>query len=212
MPQTKFSPSELQEQDRKLWKGLGRFIDRIAPTLFEVGVWIFGSLIAFNLLVLASLFTIGPVDLSIKIATIAFALDLPLNLAGLIMLRLVQELKGSGFENQLVQAFKEEGYISDQIPQPPDLDAALTEINKRRMSIVLQAASVAIVVSLLLTLAGMISTLWYMAWWISVAFIAMIVACLITLILIMVRSQPPESQKPAGPDGRDLEELPEAEK
>jgi hypothetical protein len=119
LPKTVLTPAELEEQNQQVWRGFGRFFDRITPTLFELGAWSFGSLIAFNLLVLASLFTIGPVANSIKVAAATFALGLPLDLVGLFLLRMVQGLKSTGLEDKLAQAFQEEGLVSDQIPARP---------------------------------------------------------------------------------------------
>src|SRR5438045_5336792 len=42
--------------------GLAKLVERITPWLLDLGNWIFGALIAFNLLVLSALLTIGPVD------------------------------------------------------------------------------------------------------------------------------------------------------
>ena len=68
------------------------------------------------MLVQAALFTIGPVDPAILVATAAFALALPLNVTGLLLLRLIQEMKGARFEDELAQALQEAGSVSDQIP------------------------------------------------------------------------------------------------
>jgi hypothetical protein len=59
-------------------KAVSKVLENIMPWLLDVGSWIFGGLIAFNLLVMASLITVGPVDRSIKISTAGFALALPL--------------------------------------------------------------------------------------------------------------------------------------
>ncbi len=184
-----------EEMNRRLWRGFGRFIDRITPALYELGVWLFGSLIAFNLLILAALFTVGPVDAAIKVGTTATALALPLNVTGLVLLRLVQELKGVSAEDQLMQAFHEEGFNSDQIPAPQELEATLGNMRSRRTAVVLRSSAGILASSALLTLIGLISTLWHMAWWIAVSFLAMIVLSLIIAILIMAASQPPDSPK-----------------
>ena len=116
MSQTDPTPADAEELNQQIWRGFGKFIDRITPWLYEVGILIFGSLIALNLLVQAALFTIGPVDPAIMVATAAFALALPLNVTGLLLLRLIQEMKGARFEDELAQALQEAGSVSDQIP------------------------------------------------------------------------------------------------
>ena len=174
---------------------MARFIHRIAPTLFELGAWIFGSLIAFNLLVLASLFTIGPAANSIQVAAAAFALALPLDLVGLFLLRMIQGLKNTGLEDKLAQAFQEQGLVSDQFPAPPDIEATLEAMRKRRAEIVMRWSSVILALSFLLTLTGLVATLWYMAWWIAVSFIIMVVLSLSIVILVLIASQPDEASQ-----------------
>ena len=82
-----------EEQNKKIMKAFGKLAQRITPWLFEFGSWIFGGFIAFTLLVMAPLFTIGPVDPTITVSTAAFAFALPLNVTGLFLLRLGKDLK-----------------------------------------------------------------------------------------------------------------------
>lgn len=174
----------------EVWNAFGKLVERITPWLVEFGSWLFGGLIAFTLLVMASLITVGPVDPAIMVATIAFALALPLNLTGLFLLRLVQDLKHVGFEEEAVQAFQEVGFtVGEQVASPTALEA----LRKRRTRIVLGACLGILVLSVVLTLTGMIAALWHMAWWIGVAFFAMVLICLGIVILALVASQPPDS-------------------
>ena len=92
-PHQEISLAASEEQNKQIMKAFGKLVARITPWLVEVGGWIFGGLIAFTLLVMASLLTIGPVDPAIMVATTAFALALPLNVTGLFLLRLVEDLK-----------------------------------------------------------------------------------------------------------------------
>src|SRR3974390_666358 len=103
-PQQEISLAASQEQNKQIMKALGKLVERITPWLLEFGSWLFGGLIAFTLLVLASLFTIGPVDPTITVSTAAFAFALPLNVTGLFLLRLVKDLKQVGFEDEFEQA------------------------------------------------------------------------------------------------------------
>ncbi len=177
------------EENQRLWKGLRSFIDRVTPWLLEIGILIFGSLLAFNLLVLASLFTVGPVDVAIKVATISFALALPLNICGLFLLRMVREFKDARIENEMLQAFQDEGFTgSGQIPGPSVMDA----IRQRRAGTSLRYSAGMMAMSFLLTLAGLIATLWHMAWWISMGFCLMLVLALTILILAIAPTQPPD--------------------
>src|SRR5205085_9959487 len=87
-----------QASPDEVWKAFGKLLEHITPWLFEFGSWIFGGLIAFTLLVVASLLTIGPLDRAILVATTAFALALPPDVTGLLLLRLIRDLKQVGFE------------------------------------------------------------------------------------------------------------------
>lgn len=186
---TQFSkPSTNQEEENKrLWRGFGNFVERATPWLMEIGIWIFGSLLAFTLLMLASLFTVGPVDTAIKAATAAFALGLPLNASGLLLLRMVRELKNAQIENELTKAFLEEGFTGGgQIPPPEVLEV----MRQKRAGKTLRYAAGIMAASILLTLTGLVATLWHMAWWISIGFCLMIVLSLFISILAIADSQP----------------------
>ncbi len=197
------APEEQHKQRRKpiwqatqgeAWKVIDKLFERITPWLLEVGSWIVGGLIAFNLLVIASLCTIGPVDPAIMVSTAAFALALPLNVSGLILLRVVQDLKHVGFEEEVAQAFQEVGYsytVGEQVATPK----ALESLQKRRTVVFLSFSLGILTLSVLLTLTGMIAALWHMAWWIGVGFFAMVMISLVIVSVEIVTSQPPESEE-----------------
>ncbi len=182
--QTNLTPAEAEEMNRRLWIGFGKFIDQINPWLNEVGIIIFGSLIALNLVILASLFTIGPVDPAIKIATAAFAFALPLKVTGLILLRLIKEFKNVKFEDRMAQAFNEAGFVSDQIPKLESFD----EIRKERAKNAVRLSLVILALSVILVLVGLTATLWHMAWWIAAGFCIMLVTCFFITILAIAKS------------------------
>ena len=164
-PHQEISRAAPQEQYKQSMKAFGKFVERISPWLFEVGSWIFGGLIAFNLLVMASLITVGPVDPAIMVATAAFALALPLDVAGLFLLRLVRDMKRVGFEEEVAQVFHDVGFtVGEQIASPK----ALESLRKRRTGIVLGSSLGILALSVLLTLTGMTAALWHMALWIGV--------------------------------------------
>ena len=79
--------------------------ERITPWLLDLGSWIFGALIAFNLVILGALLTVGPVDPSVLVATAGFALALPLDAAGFAVLRLAVDLKNVALEEITTTAF-----------------------------------------------------------------------------------------------------------
>jgi len=191
-PHQEISRAAPQEQYKQSMKAFGKFVERISPWLFEVGSWIFGGLIAFNLLVMASLITVGPVDPAIMVATAAFALALPLDVTGLFLLRLVQDMKRVGFEEEVAQVFHDVGFtVGEQIASPK----ALESLRKRRTGIVLGSSLGILALSVLLTLTGMTAALWHMAWWIGVVFFAMVMISLAIVIVAIVTIQPPDSEE-----------------
>ena len=191
-PQQETSRAAPQEQNKQNMKAFGKFVERITPWLFEVGSWSFGGLIAFTLLVVASLLTVGPVDPAIMVAMTAFALALPLDVAGLILLRLVQDLKRVGFEEEVVQVFHDVGFtVGEQMASP----TALESLRKRRTGIVLGDSLGILALSGLLTLTGMTAALWHMAWWIGVVFLAMVLISLAMVIVAIITIQPRGSQE-----------------
>lgn len=191
-PHQEISRAAPQEQYKQNMKAFGKFVERITPWLFEVGSWSFGGLIAFTLLVVASLLTVGPVDPAIMVAMTAFALALPLDVAGLILLRLVQDLKRVGFEEEVVQVFHDVGFtVGEQMASP----TALESLRKRRTGIVLGDSLGILALSGLLTLTGMTAALWHMAWWIGVVFLAMVLISLAMVIVAIITIQPRGSQE-----------------
>ncbi len=84
--------------------------------------------------------------------------------------------------------------MSEQIPAPADLDAALATMRARRTAVVLRFSAGILLLSALFTLVGLITTLWHMAWWIAVSFIAMAVISVVLVILAMALSQPADSR------------------
>jgi hypothetical protein len=200
MSQTDPQPAELQpenppvdweEQSKQSMQALGNVVERISPWLIAFGSWIFGGLIGFNLLIIGSLITVGPIDPAILVSMTAFAAALPLNLAGLLLLKLVQEMKDIHIDEEMFHAFQEAGFPIELYVPPAQERASL--YNRRtdtalRYSLTIMAFSVA------LTLIGMISALWYMAWWIGVVFLVMAIVSQVLVVLVVIHSLPPESQ------------------
>lgn len=164
----------------------GSLIESITPWLVEVGNWIFAGLIAFILVVLGSLLTVGPVDRAIRISTAAFALALPLELAGLCLLRLAQDTQRIGLENEWARAIQGAGFPVGELSAP----ATLASRQKRRTRVILLYSLGILVLSVLLTLTGLVAALWHMAWWIAVIFLAMAVISLGIVIAALVTSGP----------------------
>lgn len=203
-PHQEISLAASVEQNKQIMNAFVKLFERITPWLLEIGSWIFGGMIAFTLLIIASLFTIGPVDATILISTAAFALALPLNLTGLILLRLVKDLKQVGFEVELAQAFQDvDSTVREKVVSPKSLESW----QKRRTGFFLGYSLGILALSVLLTLTGLIALLWYMAWWIGVIFFVMVIISLVIVIVALMSSQPPTSPEEKEQKRRYREEL-----
>lgn len=60
-----------ERQSKQGLKGLINLVEKISPTIFEVGRWLLGGLIALNFAVIGALDTVGAVDKSIVISATA---------------------------------------------------------------------------------------------------------------------------------------------
>ena len=156
--------------------GMGLIFDQVAPWLLDLGNWIFGALIAFNLLLLGVVLTIGTVDGAMKVSTLTFALALPPNVAGFVLLRIVADMRKIRAPDQAVQAFQQAGF---QLENPPDRKDA-----ERRMSGVTLTYTYSLIsLSILLTLIGLTAALWHSAWWIGASFLVMLALSLGVMLL-----------------------------
>jgi len=150
--------------------GLGAVLDRITPWLLDLGNWIFGGLIAVNLLILGSLMTIGPVDNAVIVATAALALALPPDVAGFLLLRLAADMKNVDLEQVATTAFVEAGFTTEGKTGEANSSAAA---ERKRARAVLSYSYTLLTLTVLLTLVGITAALWHMAWWIAVLFAVM---------------------------------------
>ena len=189
-PQQEHAPLDLEAQSRQSMQAVGNLIERITPWLFAFGSWIFGGLIAFNLLVIASLITVGPIQPVILVSITAFACALPLNMAGLFLLKLVQEMKDVGIDEHMRHTFQQAGFpIEAYFPLE---DASL---QRRKTRITLSYAVSIAILSITLSLVGMVAALWYMAWWAGIVFLIMVLLSLLLVILVIAHSLPPASEE-----------------
>jgi hypothetical protein len=167
-------------------------IERITPWLLDLGSWIFGALIAFNLLILASLLTVGPVDRAVLVATAALALALPPDVAGFVLLRLLQDMKNLQLETAAFKSFEEAGFAipAEDRPGPADIEAG----RRRRTGLVLISGYSILAISFLLTIVGVTAALWHMAWWIGLAFLIVTVLSQV-LVAWVITTSPPTSAR-----------------
>jgi hypothetical protein len=173
-------------------KSLGNLVEKVTPWLLDVGSWIFGGLIAVNLVVIASLITVGPVDTAIRISIAALACALPMNVAGIVLLRLTKDATDIQLDDLTLRSFQDAGFpdIDAYFPAPQDRET----LRKRRSKIVLMISLGIAALSVALTLAGLVAALWHMAWWIGVVLLATAVVSAISVVLSIALALPPQSE------------------
>ncbi|HUK78568.1 MAG TPA: hypothetical protein VL117_13380 [Thermoleophilia bacterium] len=166
-------------------------LERTTPWLFEVGTWVFGGLIAFNILLISALLTVGPKDTAILVAIAAFACALPLTVAGMCVLRLVKDMKEVGLDDLTLQAFKDAGY-PDAEAYFPDPQERKAQQSKRSIVALWYTLGIALL-GIALTVTGLVAALWYMAWWIGVVALMVALASTGLVAAVFVHTQPSES-------------------
>ncbi len=167
---------------------LGKVLDTITPWLLELGSWLFGALIAFNLVILGALLTVGPQDGAVLVATAALAIALPLDVAGFVVLRLAADMKKVALQEITAIAFGEVGLPADD--RPPEAISPETR-EKRRARAVLGYSYTLLAVTITVTLVGVTGALWHMAWWIAVLFVVMVlVSSVVAVLSIASRGDP----------------------
>lgn len=157
----------VDENWRRTQQGLTQLFDVITPWLMDLGNWIFGALIAFNLLILGVVLTIGPVDVAVKIATAAFAAALPPNVVGFVLLRVADDMRKIRIRESAAQAFQDAGFKVEEIPDPKAMER---QLGQRTLMYTYSLMTL----TLLLTLIGIFAALWHSAWWIALVFLAML--------------------------------------
>ncbi len=181
-----------EEQREKLRQMHHTFILALAPWLFDFGSWLFGGLIAFSIVAIQSPIFMASADrdAAMIISACAYALALPLDIAGLCLLRLIQGIKQHNVEEEMQRTLQDVRYPGGQQAAPGD---AFEQQRQRRTYNVIVSASWLSGLALLLTLLGLAASLWHIAWWIAIAFllVALVSALLVTL---MISAPPPQSK------------------
>jgi len=128
------NPPAVDEQSRRTFSGLRNLAERITPSLVDVGSWIFGGLIAVNLVVLSALITVGPIDAAIQTSTAALAAALPLNVAGIVLLRLIKDVNDVGLDDLTLRAFQDAGFPNIDAYFPPPGERAVQQARRSRVA------------------------------------------------------------------------------
>ena len=180
------------EQSKRAMKGLTALLERMTPWLIEVGSWSLGGLIALNLVVIAALVTVGAVDVPVRIAVVAFACALPLDVAGIVLLRVIKDWQDYRIDELTLQSFQDAHFPEIEAYFPSPRDRAL--LARRRARVALAYAFGIATTSALLTLIGMAAALWHMAPWIAESFSVTVALSTLLLIAVIAHAMPPESQ------------------
>jgi MFS family permease len=181
-----------EEQYKQSMTGLRNLVETIAPWLFLVGSWVFGGLIAFNLVVISALITVGPVDTAIRISVATFACALPLDVAGVFLLRLIKDMKDVGIDDLALKAFQDAGFPAIETYFPPPVKKG--SLQSRRSRVVLGYSLGMVMLSTALTLTGVAAAMWHMAWWIGVLLLAAVALSAVAVIAIVAHSLTPGTE------------------
>ena len=181
----------MDAQSQPSLTALASLVETIAPWLLDVGSWIFGGLTAINLVVISALLTVGPVDAAIRASTAAFASALPLNLAGIVLLKLVKDMKEVGLDDLALRSFQAAGFpnIDAYFPSPEEREA----VRARRSRVTLLYASRIAALSIVLTLTGLAAALAHMAWWIALTLLVAVAFSALLVAVVTAHTLPPAS-------------------
>ena len=150
----------VDERAARSFSGLRNLAERITPWLVDVGSWIFGGLTAVNLVVISALITVGPVDEAIRGSTAALAAAFPLNVAGIILLRLIKDVNDVGLDDLTLRAFQDAGFPNIDAYFPPPGERAVQQARRSRVAMLYSMGIAA--VSIALTMTGMSAAMWHM--------------------------------------------------
>jgi len=189
------APPAADEQSARTFRGLRNLAERITPWLVEVGSWIFGGLTAVNLIVLSALLTVGPVDAPVGTATAALAAALPLNVAGIILLRLIKDANDVGLDDLTLRAFQDAGFPKVEAYFPSPEESASQHARRSRIALLYSLGIAA--VSIGLTVTGMVAAVWHMGHWIAFVLLSAVIlsAGLLTVAIAHALPQPSAAEK-----------------
>lgn len=185
------APAAADEQSARTFRGLRNLAERITPWLVDVGSWIFGGLTAVNLVVLSALITVGPVDAAIQTSTAALAAALPLNVAGIILLRLIRDANDVGLDDLTQRAFQDAGFPEIDAYFPSSDESASQHARRSRVALLYSLGIAAS--SIGLTVTGMVAAVWHMGHWVAFVLLSAVILSAGLLAVAVAHALPPES-------------------
>jgi hypothetical protein len=180
-----------EDQSERTARGLGFLVDRITPWLVDVGTWVFGGLMAVNLVVVSALITVGPVDAAIRVSTGALAAALPLNVAGLVLLKLIKDVTDVRLDDLTLKSFQHAGFPEIEAYFPPLQERASRRA--RRARIALAFASAIAASSVALTVTGTAAALWHVGRGMAFVLVSSVILSALLVTIAIAISMPPES-------------------
>jgi hypothetical protein len=185
------APPPLDEESARAFRALRLLGERITPWLVDVGSWIFGGLTAVNLVVIAALIAVGPVDAGVRTATAALAAALPLNVAGIILLRLIKDVNDVGLDDLTQRAFQDAGFPEIDAYFPSPLESASHHARRARVALLYSVGIAA--ASSALTVIGITAAMWHMGRWIALVLLLAIILSAVVVAIAIAHALPPES-------------------
>lgn len=186
------APPARDEQSARTFRGLRNLAERTTPWLVDVGSWIFGGLIAVNLVVISALLTVGPVDAAIRTSTVALAVALPLNVAGIVLLRLIKDVNDVGLDELTLRAFQDAGFPDIDAYFPSPAERAAQHARRSRVALLYSLGIAAL--SITLTVAGLAAAVWHMGQWIAFALLSSVILSAALVTIVVAHALPPESE------------------
>jgi hypothetical protein len=148
-------------------------------------------LTAINLVVISALITVGPVATAIKISTAALAAALPLNVAGILLLRLIKDLKEVGIDGLTLRAFQDAGFPHIDAYFPAPRERAIQHARRSRVALLYSMGIAAL--SIALTVTGIAAALWHLGQWIALVLVSSVVLSAALVTIAIAHGLPPES-------------------
>ena len=186
------APPAVDEQSARTFRALRNLAERITPWLVDVGSWIFGGLTAVNLVVISALITVGPVDAAIRTSTAALAAALPLNVAGIILLRLIKDVNDVGLDDLTLRAFQDAAFPEIDAYFPSPVERASQHARRSRVALLYSLGIAA--VSIALTVTGMAAAVWHMGHWIAFVLVSAVILSAVLVTVAIAHALPRESE------------------
>ncbi len=180
------------ERTKRTGTALARLLDQTMSWLVEVGTWVFGGLMALNLVIIAALITVGPVDVAVLISVATFACALPLEVAGMIVLRLSKDADDIRLDTLALRSFQEARFPDIEAHFPPSSERAA--VARTRARVTLAYAFAIATLSLILTLTGVLAALWHMAPWVAEAALGALTLSVLLLLALFIHTMPRTSE------------------